>query len=70
MKKTFTKVLGGVVFASMLLTACGGGNPAKNNTKFKYQNTFRKKKKSRGRFGFVVKRSSRTHTDTRTVHNV
>ena len=34
MKKSFIKVLGGVAFASMMLTACGGSNPAANNTKF------------------------------------
>ena len=35
MKKTFMKALGGVVLSTMLLTACGGSNPAKNNSNFK-----------------------------------
>lgn len=35
MKKSFIKVLGGVAFASMMLTACGATNYAANNTTFK-----------------------------------
>lgn len=36
MKKTFIKALGSVaVLGSLLLTACSGGNPAKNNDTFK-----------------------------------